>query len=296
MAQEYDVPLSELYQQGRLVVALPDPKHDIFRGRPRLAESYNTRQGIAENPPRINRRLYRKAPHRYAPGEGVFVLQAGEIERLHLSPAEDRLLRPYYELSAAGRYQLAEEPTHHVLYLTGRTAPALGEIPNLAGHLERFRPILEQRRETREGKVAWWHLHWPRAEEIFLRPRILSVQMGNRPQFVFVERPAFVGFSINLIIARDATAPALDTLTGILNSELAASWFDRHAKRRGVNLEINAHVLRQFPLPGRDQDLENKIGELVRERQRLRADDPPAPAIERDIENRVAQLYNAMAR
>jgi hypothetical protein len=291
--EQYDVPLNELYQQGRLVVARPDPKQDIFRGRVRLAESYNTRQGIAENPPRINRRLHREAPHRYAPGEGVFVLQADEIERLHLSPAERRLLRPYYELSAARRYELSEAPTHDVLYLTGRTAPALGEIPNLARHLERFRPILERRRETREGKTAWWHLHWPRAEEIFLRPRILSVQMGDRPQFVFVERPAFVGFSINIILANEATAFALDTLTGILNSELAASWFERHAKRRGVNLEINAHVLKQFPLPGRDHDLENKIGELVRERQRLRADEPPAPTIEREIEDAVVELYSA---
>jgi adenine-specific DNA-methyltransferase len=293
MPEQYDVPLSDIYQQGRLVVARPDPKQDIFRGRARLAESFDTRQGIAENPPRINRRLHREAPHRYAPGEGVFVLQADEIERLHLSPAEHRLLRPYYELSATGRYQLAEGPTHQVLYLTGRTALALGEIPNLARHLERFRPILERRRETREGKTAWWHLHWPRAEEIFLRPRILSVQMGDRPQFVFVERPAFVGFSINIILAKRAAAPGLDALTGILNSDVAASWFDRHAKRRGVNLEINAHVLRQFPLPGRDEDLESKIAELVRERQRLRVDEPPAPAIEREIEDRVAQLYNA---
>jgi hypothetical protein len=248
---------------------------------------------MAENPPRINRRLHREAPDRYAPGEGVFVLKAVEIGRLHLSPAEHRLLRPYYELSAAGRYQLADEPTHHVLYLTGRTAPALNEIPNLARHLERFRPILERRRETRLGKIAWWHLHWPRAEEIFVQPRILSVQMGDRPEFVFVERPVFVGFSINIILARDATAPGLDALTGILNSNLAASWFDRHAKRRGVKFDINAHVLRQFPLPGRGEELENKIAELVRERQRLQTEDPLAPAIEREIEDRVAQLYNA---
>ena len=78
---------------------------------------------MAENPPRINRRLHRESPDLYAPGEGVFVLQADEIERLNLSLAEHRLLRPYYELSAARRYQLADEPTHSVLYLTGRTAP-----------------------------------------------------------------------------------------------------------------------------------------------------------------------------
>jgi hypothetical protein len=117
--------------------------------------------------------------------------------------------------------------------------------------------------------------------------------MGRRPQFVFAERPTFVGFSFNIVLARDAAAPALDALTGILNSDLARSWFERHAKHRGINLEINAHVLRQFPLPGRDAQIERRIGELVRARQQLRADEPPAPAIEREIEDCVAELYEA---
>jgi SAM-dependent methyltransferase len=290
---EYFVPLNQLYQSGRLVVARTDPNRDVFRGRSVLGESFATRQGMAENPPRINRRLYREAPERYPLGEGVFVLTASEIERLRLLPTEQRLLRPYYDLSAVTRYRLAEAPTHSVLYLTRRTAPDLNELPNLARQLNRFRPILERRREARRGTIAWWHLHWPRAEEIFIRPRILSVQMGRRPQFVFVERPAYVGFSINAVLGKDSAALPLDALTGILNSDLAQSWFARHAKRRGVNLEINAHLLRQFPLPGRDDEIERQIGQLVRDRQRLDKDHWNAEQIEREIEDLVAQLYRA---
>src|SRR5262249_7671295 len=231
---EYSVLLADLFQSGRLVVAPPDPQQDIFRGLATLDGTYVTRQGMAENPPAINRRLLREFADQYTLGEGVFVLRADEVERLNATQAEQELLRPYYEATAVGRYQLADQPTHCVLYLTRRTAPRLGDFPNLALHLTRFRRILERRRETRQGKCAWWHLHWPREVEIFLRPRILSVQMGRRPQFVFAERPTYVGFSINLILPGRGTCFPLQVLTGILNSDLARSWFERHAKRRGV--------------------------------------------------------------
>jgi adenine-specific DNA-methyltransferase len=293
--QEFHVPFSDLFQNGRLVVAPPDPTQDAFRDRRTLGAFYHTRQGMAENPPMINRRLQRRFPDRYEIGEGVFVLRPDEVERLHLTPTERACLRPFYELAACGRYRLAAEPTHSVLYLTRRTAPHLEDLPHIAAHLERFRPILELRRETREGKCAWWHLHWPREEEIFVRPRILNLQMGERPQFAFAERPTFVGFSINLILAGKVAGFALDVLTGILNSDLARSWFARHAKRRGVNLEINAHLLKQFPLPSRNAEIERQVGELVRARQALSVADDNAADVERQIEELVRRLYRAIA-
>ncbi|MGE5192731.1 MAG: hypothetical protein ACM3U2_09525, partial [Deltaproteobacteria bacterium] len=63
------------------------------------------------------------------------------------------------------------------------------------------------------------------------------------------------------------------------------------AKRRGVNLEINAHVLREFPLPGREEGVESRLGELVRARQGAKGDEGRASALEREIEELVARLY-----
>jgi hypothetical protein len=120
------------------------------------------------------------------------------------------------------------------------------------------------------------------------------MQMGERPQFVFAERPTFVGFSINLILGRDGSGSALDVLAGILNSDLARTWFERHAKRRGVNLEINAHLLRQFPLPERNVEIERQIGELVRVRQALPANGDRAAEIEWRIEDLATQLYSVL--
>src|SRR5262249_46131851 len=95
--QDYCIPLTDLFHNGRLLVAPADPQEHVFTRLAPLGRAYPTRQGMAENPPAINGRLQREFPGRFALGEGVFVLRTDEIERLSLSPAERELLRPYYE-------------------------------------------------------------------------------------------------------------------------------------------------------------------------------------------------------
>ena len=76
-----------------------------------MGEFYDTRQGMAENPPAINRRLERRFPDQFELGEGVFVLQSDEVERLNLTPAERIQLRPYYELAPLG--DIGSRPRRH---------------------------------------------------------------------------------------------------------------------------------------------------------------------------------------
>lgn len=305
----YEVPRSSLFEQSRLTLGRPDPWLRRFRGADELGEMFAVRQGIAENPPFISARLQR-AFEGCTAGEGVFVLTADELESLALTPAELSYLRPYFRASAIGRYRLPAEATHQILYLTHKTAPTLCDCPNLRGHLGRFRPILERRRETRNGSIAWWQLHWPRVESLFTEPRILSVQMGRRPQFVYAVRPTFVGFSVNLVQSESPHTLLLPALTGILNSTVAARWFDRYAKKRGTNLEINVGLLKRFPLPRiRDEEIEQRISRLVLQRQQLEYQKTGRPAslpddrsalddrtahvdaVEAEIDKFVARLY-----
>jgi adenine-specific DNA-methyltransferase len=268
-----------------------------------LGECYDVRQGMAENPPVINARLNRTVANRYRIGEGVFVLSAEELEALEFGAVERRHLRPYFEASRLGRYYVPAATDRQILYLTRATAPTLADCPRVAAHLERFRPVLERRRETRLGLCAWWHLHWPREERLFVEPRVLSIQMGRVPQFAWSAQPTFVGFSVNLIVnklrAAEAAPFSLESLTGILNSTVAAEWFARLAKRRGVSLEISGGLLRQFPLPPADAALDAELASLVRQRQELARRLPdrdaalPAEAqqLETAIERIVARLY-----
>ncbi|TWU12244.1 Modification methylase PaeR7I [Symmachiella macrocystis] len=263
----YELTQEDLYTSGGLTLARPLAHAHLFEGCRLLGEAYDTAQGMAENPPRVNRRLAQKLDGAANVGDGVFVLSDEEVAQLDFNAAERALLRPYFETATLDRYALPDQPSHQVLYLTRDTAATLDEFSNVRRHLKKYRKVLEQRRETRQGQNAWWHLHWPRRQEIFAEPAVLSIQMGQVPRFVLANRAAYVGFSVNLISARTPEAPSLAALTGILNSSIAAAWFTRHAKQRGVNLEINLHVLRRFPLPPRDTKQEQQLAELVQARQ-----------------------------
>ncbi|MCH7688980.1 MAG: N-6 DNA methylase [Planctomycetes bacterium] len=297
LENSYQIPQQELFQNGRLSLSRPDAILSQLKSTATLGELFEVRQGMAENPPCINRRHLGEFQDRYQIGEGVFVLTPEEVESLNLSEKERSLLRPYYKSQAVGRYRFPNEPKHSVLYLTKETAPSLEGLPLIKRHLHRFRPLLERRRETKNGLLPWWCLHWPREERIFTEPKILCAQMGKQPQFVQIDRPAFVGFSINLILQASAESFSLKTLTAILNSELAKRWFSRNAKRRGVNLEINGNHLRVFPLPNRNDQLEREIEALVIGRQQMEStnaepiDAEQTHAIDQILDQRVYRMY-----
>ena len=71
-----------------------------------------------------------------------------------------------------------------MLYLTEQTAPGLDVFPRVAAHLDRFRALLEPRRETQLGRRAWWQLHWPREERVFTEPQAITVGPSKKDTFV----------------------------------------------------------------------------------------------------------------
>ena len=107
---------------------------------------------------------------------------------------------------------------------------------------------MEKRRETKKGAVSWWHLHWPRDEEIWRSAKILAVQMAVRPAFVSSFSPVYVPFSVNVFVPDPATAEDIRYITGLLNSRLMWKWYRHRAKRRGIGLEVNGNVLSDTPI------------------------------------------------
>lgn len=256
----HQVARDDLFRDGRLWLnprpaSPPKPSAGRVQRGLRLGDLFEVRQGIAENPPRVTRKQALEQPE-YRAGEGVFVLTTDELRGLNLSAAEQHCVRPYYSAAGITRDWSPPEPTHWLLYLNRDTAPDIALLPHIFRHLSRFRPLLERRRETLQGKIPWWHLHWPRESRLFEEPRILAVQMCREPLFAYVEAPTYVGFSVNLIVSKRRAAEtrliselSLPKLAAALNSQWASEWFSTHAKRRGVNLDITGSTLKDFPIP-----------------------------------------------
>lgn len=144
----------------------------------RLDAAKEMTQGIVPNPDVVSSRaLENLAPEtvrRYGirRGDGVFVLPQGYFGLL--PERERRFLKPLYEPVQAGRHAL-KAPEKVLLYLT----PSNGaeQAVTLLRHLEKFRPLMEARRETRMGRMKYYHVHWPRQERFFpARPQNFGCQ------------------------------------------------------------------------------------------------------------------------
>lgn len=271
---------------------------------PKLGTLGVIRQGIAENPSRINKKTNAEFGEKWKLNAGVFTLSPHEVEQLKLSPVEQGLLRPYFELCDLDRYWIAATPSRELIYSTSKTWPNASDFPALRQHLANYRPIMEKRRETQNGRRKWWQLHWPRQESLWEQPKILALQMAKRPTFSVSLNPSYVGFSVNVFLPDDHCTNNLIYLSALLNSTLLWTWFAQGGKQRGVGLEINGHLLRQAPIrPFQEDEIPIQIIELAQSIVRLQSEKRSAvsantsslrqeiAALDKTLDHHICALY-----
>lgn len=222
-------------------------------------------QGIVPNPDVVSSRALESLEPEVARrsgirrGDGVFVVPRDYFHGL--PERERRFLKPLYEPVLACRYSL-KEPEKVLLYLTPDNGS--DQAVTLIRHLERFRPLMERRRETRMGRMKYYHVHWPRREEFFLSgPKILAARKCARPTFTYTEREAYVMMSFNVIRTERVS---MKYLAALLNSRLMQFWFRLRGKMQGDAFQMDtAPILRapvRVPLPDMLEEAERLSGAL----------------------------------
>ena len=299
----------QLFKENKIDLQ-PQSGHllEKIENNPRLDYYGFIRQGIAENPSNVNYKTNEKFDNKFTVNEGVFVLTESELLSLSLPKNEMQLIRPYHVLSDLDRYFISKIPSRFLIYSTKNTCSNINKFPTIRDHLRRFKIIMDERRETKNGSNSWWHLHWPRDENIWKAEKIISIQMASRPSFTYSEGSVYVPFSVNVFIGNENLSISLKYILGLLNSKLLWNWFNHYAKRRGVGLEINGNVLAKAPIHNIDiknnQEIaayEMMIG-LVERMLDLNMRTPATPqeqeslqrqiaATDRQIDQLVYQLY-----
>ena len=72
--------------------------------------------------------------------------------------------------------------------------------------------------------------------------------MAARPAFVPSLGAAYVPFIANVFVPDDSVKEHPYYFAAMLNSRLLWQWYQHHAKRRGVSLEINGRVPSETPI------------------------------------------------
>jgi hypothetical protein len=208
-------------------------------------------QGIVPNPDVVNAKNIIKISHKIRKQEdihvgcGVFVIDNDFFRRL--TKAEKKYIKPLYEPSQIRPYAIGES-RKKIIYITKQNYA--DDCPRIIEHLSKFKGIMADRRENREKKLQYYHLHWGRTEEIFSQgPKILSVRKCAKPTFVYTEQEAFVMMAFNVIRSDRID---LKYLTAILNSRLVAFWLRHRGKMQGLQYQVDKEPLLNIPLVDTD--------------------------------------------
>ncbi len=248
-------------RRGEVLIDLAlDPQECALLGRLQggaLPAGWELSEGITANPERLTARAMQRVRETTGvdlgsrglePGAPVFVVPSDWPRARRLSVREREHLVAYLHPRAISRLRSAPgESTPWLIYTTPGNVQDAREIPQLAVHLGLTREVMEQRRETRRGSRAWFHLHWPRRPSLFEGPRVLVPRMTRWPSASLTSARCATGESVYTIVpARREWSPLVATL---LNSLPFALGILLTTKARGKGIDIPRAALASCPWP-----------------------------------------------
>jgi len=204
-------------------------------------------QGIVPNPDVINARNISLIPSKKIErynikiGDGVFVVNQNFVK--NIEDEGEKYLIPIFEPNEVEK-QFLPEPSKSIIYL--KKGVYKDDSPFLEKHLDKYREIMEERRENKNGRLSYFHLHWPRDPFFFDKgDKILSVRKCSEPTFIFTSDKVAVMMAFNIIRSDRIN---LKYLSSLFNSSLIKFWLRYKGKMQGFNYQVDKEPLLDIPI------------------------------------------------
>ncbi|EAJ8316197.1 class I SAM-dependent DNA methyltransferase, partial [Campylobacter coli] len=247
-------------------------------------EEREVAQGIVPNPDIITKRNIsdEMVSKGIKVGDGVFVI---EKDFLNVCEYEKKYLKPLYEVEHFGKYYFNKNNSKQLIYTTKNNSKK-ENIPTIIKHLQKFRSIMNNRRENLNKRLDFYHLHWARDERFFESgEKIVSVRKCIEPIFSYLNNEAYVMLSLNVIKTQRIN---VKYLTAILNSKLVAFWLKHKGKMQGNNYQIDKEPLLNIPIVDTNSKNKKLADELINLADEiLKAKEQDKNANTQELENKI---------
>ncbi len=156
---------------------------------------------------------------------------------------ENKILKPYY--TSVGRY-MSGEKRGLLAYLNQNDNNDIEKFPHIKNQLLKYNDELLGRRETKNGRLKWFNLHWPRDEKFFTEgEKIIGGIRVSQPSFYYTKEAYYGSRALNFIKTDRIN---LKYLSGILNSKLSFFWLKNKGKQLGDLLQVDKGPLLSIPV------------------------------------------------
>ena len=262
----------------------------LFKDCIELGELFNTSVGIQESSDKVaSKNIPTELESKFEGGEGVFVINKEEVERLNLNNDELGILKPYLNTHNVLKYGV-NFSDEYLIFSDKQIRNDIKEnkYPNIKRHLDKVKHFVT-------SSNAPYGLHRDRSSKInpFDIPKLICAGMFKSPHFTYDNKKFYVGFSFSVIWQKNEEYD-LKYLLGIMNSKLGEYWFNANGKKRGVGVDIGVKVFRQFPVKQLKQEFQKPLISIVEEILLIKKENPKANtiALESEIDQMVYKLYN----
>jgi len=146
-------------------------------------------------------------------------------------------------------YQVIK-PQKKILY-TNRIG-AIDQYPEVAAHLEKYREKLKNRRECKNGKLAWYKLQWGRDPDHFEGRKIVFPYKATQNRFAIDENKCYFSADVYGLILKPRLYHQVseEFLVMLLNSRLYNYYFKSYGKKLGDKLyEYYPNTLLRLGIP-----------------------------------------------
>lgn len=164
-----------------------------------------------------------------------------------------KYLKPFYKNKDILKYSSIKGNSFWIFYLDKNT-----QIDDeMLEYLEKYREILEKRREVKVGRINWWELQWSREREIFTGEKIIVRQRCKTNMFAYSNDEYFGSADIYYLSSKNRNINIFYIL-GYLNSDIFYKWYRINGKSKGYNLEFYSTPLKETPIyyPNNNEEIE----------------------------------------
>jgi len=152
--------------------------------------------------------------------DDVFIVK--QNEKMVFSKTESDFIKGFLFGGDIARYNQVSAP-QKIIYLTRQDI--IKDKPNFESRIAKDREKLSKRRETQQGKIPWYALHWPRDRKIFEQPKILiqgirNLTLQRRIVAALDETNAYAGVNLSILNLLPDSKYGLHFILGVLNSSL----------------------------------------------------------------------------
>src|SRR5690554_5744602 len=160
---------------------------------------------------------------------------------------EKEILKPVLVGGEIDKYRI--EHTNHVLIYSYKKSET-DRLENVFSYLRPFEVKLSQKRETKQGKLPWWCLHWHRYPELFEGEKIIMRQTSDRIRAAFDKDEFYVLNSILVFKKRNETELSYKFILASLNSSVNEFLYSKFTQEDGRTFaEVKPKNVRKLFVP-----------------------------------------------